>query len=331
MDTTRQDESPAAGSPRKVVSITSTCYNEVGNLQEWYDRLIVMLRQFPHYDYEIVIADNLSSDGSRELLRKIAASDKKFKVIFNSNNFGPIRSAFNAYLNATGDAVVVMPADLQEPPEAVADMIRKWEEGYLVVAGVKKKSRGNFLMFQARKLYYRVLSQVSDSKGIIQNFTGFGLYDRKFNDAVKRFHDPYPYFRGLVSEIGFKRAEVEYVQDKRKHGVSKISFFQLFGIAMTGFVNHSKAPLRLATVSGFILAIFSLFIAFGYFVYKLVYWDTFTLGLAPLVVGMFFFTAVQLIFIGIIGEYVGATLTHVKNHPLVIEEEHLNFDQDPRP
>jgi glycosyltransferase involved in cell wall biosynthesis len=311
---------------KKVISISSTCYNEEGNLQEWYDRLIVMLQQFPHYDYEIVIADNLSDDGSREILRKIAARDKKFKVIFNANNFGPIRSAFNAYAKSTGDAVVVMPADLQEPPEVIADMIRKWEEGYLVVAGVRKKSKDHFLMSQARRLYYWVLSQVSDSRGIIQNFTGFGLYDRKFNDAVKKFHDPYPYFRGLVSEIGFKRAEVEYVQDKRKHGVSKISMFQLFGIAMTGFVNHSKLPLRLATLSGFGLAIISLLIAFGYFIYKILYWDTFTLGLAPLVVGLFFFSAVQLIFIGIIGEYVGATLTHVKNHPLVIEEELLNFD-----
>jgi len=317
---------------KKVVSISSTCFNEEGNLREWYDRLIRMLAQFPQYDYEIVIADNLSTDGSREILRDIAAHDKKFKVIFNANNFGPIRSAFNAYLKSSGDAVVCMPADLQEPPETIADMIRKWEEGYLVVAGVRKKSKENLLMHQARKLYYWILSQVSDSRDIIRDFTGFGLYDRKFNDAVRKFQDPYPYFRGLVSEIGFKRTSVEYVQDKRKHGVSKINMFQLFGIAMTGFVNHSKLPLRLATISGFFLAFVSLLIAFGYLVYKILYWDTFTLGLAPLVVGLFFFSAVQLIFIGIIGEYVGATLTHVKNYPLVIEEEAINFDQtsDPR-
>lgn len=311
---------------RKKISISSGCFNEEGNLQEWYNRIRETLAQFPQYDYEIVIADNCSTDGSREVLREIAALDKNFKVIFNSNNFGHIRSPFNALLNTTGDATIIMVSDLQEPPELIAEFIRKWEDGYQVVVAVKPLSKEFFLMTLVRKFYYWLLSKISDSNDIIRNFTGFGLYDRKFMDAVHRYHDPYPYLRGLVSEIGFKRVEVEFVQQKRKHGRTKNNFFTLYDMAMTGFVNHSKLPLRLATFCGFCLAGVSLLIALGYLIYKLMFWQTFTLGLAPLVVGLFFFSAVQLIFIGIVGEYVGAILTQVKNYPLAIEDEKINFD-----
>ena len=311
---------------RKKISISSGCFNEEGNLQEWYDRIRKTLIQFPQYDYEIIIADNCSTDGSKEVLRQIAAQDKNFKVIFNSNNFGHIRSPFNALLHTSGDATVIMVSDLQEPPELIAEFIRKWEDGYQVVVAVKPRSKEFLLMTGVRKFYYWLLLKISDSNNIIRNFTGFGLYDRKFMDAVHRYHDPYPYLRGLVSEIGFKRAEVEFVQQKRKHGRTKNNFFTLYDMAMTGFVNHSKLPLRLATFCGFCLAGVSLLIALGYLIYKLMFWQTFTLGLAPLVVGLFFFSAVQLIFIGIVGEYVGAILTQVKNHPLAIEDEKINFD-----
>jgi len=310
---------------RKLISVVSGCYNEEGNLQEFYDRVTRVLAQFPQYDYEIIMADNCSTDSSRNVLRTLAVNDKNFKVIFNSNNFGPIASGYNAFLQASGHAVAFMGSDLQDPPELIADFIRKWEEGYQVVVAVKSRSEEKPLQALLRRCYYRLLSKFSDTDHIIQNFTGFGLYDRKFMNALKQYHDPLPYFRGFVSEIGLRRTEIEFVQPQRKYGRSKHTFFTLYDVAMTGFVNHSKLPLRLATFSGFSLAGISLLIALVYFVYKMMYWDTFTLGLAPLVVGMFFFFAVQLIFIGIIGEYVGAILTQVKNHPLVIEDEKINF------
>jgi len=313
----------------KKISIVTGCYNEEGNIHELYDRLIKVMQKLSGYNYEIIIADNCSTDGSRDILRQIATQDKNFKVIFNSNNFGHIRSPFNALIQATGDAVIAMCSDLQDPPEVILELIGKWESGFQVVVAVKPRSRENLPMALVRKFYYWLLSYISDSDNIIRNFTGFGLYDRKFMDALKKYHGPYPYFRGLVSEIGFKRAEIEYIQDKRKHGVTKNNFFTLYDMAMTGFVNHSKLPLRLAAFCGFCLAGASLTIALAYFIYKLLYWDTFALGLAPLVIGLFFFSAMQLIFIGIIGEYIGAILTQVKNHPLAIEDERLNFDESP--
>ncbi len=313
---------------KKKISVVGSCYNEEGNLQEFYDRVVKTLSLFPQYSYEIIVADNCSTDGSRDILRQLAAKDKNFKVILNSNNFGPITSGYNAFLQASGDAVMLISSDLQDPPEMIADFIHKWEDGYLVVIAVKSKSSENPLMFLLRRFYYRMLAKFSDTDHVIENFTGFGLYDRKFMNALKRYHDPNPYFRGFVSEIGFKRAEIEFVQPQRKYGRSKHNFFTLYDVAMSGFVNHSKLPLRLATFSGFCLAGLSLLLAFGYLIYKLLYWDTFTLGLAPLVVGLFFFSAVQLIFIGIIGEYIGAILTQVKNHPLAIEDEKINFENE---
>lgn len=312
----------------KKISIVTGCYNEFGNLQALYDRLIAVLRRFPEYSYEIIIADNCSTDNSRALLREISAHDKNFKVIFNSNNFGPIRSGYNAFLQATGDAVVLMSSDLQDPPEIIADFIKKWEAGYQVVSGIKINSQESLLISAVRRIYYKLLSRFSDTDHVIQNFTGFGLYDRKFMDAVKMFHDPVPYFRGFVSEIGFRRTEVRFVQPERSYGRSKHNIFTLYSYAITGFVNHSKLPLRLATFSGFCLAGLNLIVAFLYLIYKLINWDTFSVGIAPIVIGLFFFSAVQLIFIGIVGEYIGEILTQVKNRPLAIVDEVINFDDN---
>jgi polyisoprenyl-phosphate glycosyltransferase len=313
-------------SNKKTISVVSGCLNEEANLSEFYDRVLKVLGQFPDFDYEIIVADNCSTDGSRDILRRLASQDPHFKVILNANNFGPIRSGYNAFMQASGDAVVLMAADLQDPPELIADMLRKWEEGYKVVAAIKSRSKENPVLFLARKIYYRILSRASESTIVIRDFTGFGLYDRRVMEALKRYSEPLPYLRGLVSEIGFRRAELEYVQPRRKHGRSKHNLFTLYDVAVSGFVSHSKLPLRLATFSGFCLAGLSLTIALAYFIYKLLFWSTFALGLAPLVIGLFFFSAVQLIFIGIIGEYIGAILTQVKNHPLTIEDERINFD-----
>jgi glycosyltransferase involved in cell wall biosynthesis len=308
----------------KTISIISGCYNEEGNLQEFHDRIVAVLKKFPQYAYEIIIADNCSTDNSRAIIRQIAAQDKQFKAIFNANNFGHIRSPYNALLQASGDAVVILCSDLQDPPEMIETFIQKWEEGYRVVCAVKPKSKENPLMFLFRRIYYRLLASCSEIHQI-QNFTGFGLYDRKVIDALKKYHEPYPYFRGLISEIGFNRIEIPFIQAARKHGKTKNNFATLYDTAMTGFVNHTKLPLRLAAFFGFVVAGLSLVAAIAYFIYKLLYWNQFNVGLAPLVIGVFFFSSVQLIFIGIIGEYIGAIWTQVKNKPLVIEEERINF------
>lgn len=310
---------------RKKISIVSSCFNEVENLRELHARIVRVFEGLPDYDFEIIIADNLSTDGSRELLRELAAGDKRLKVILNANNFGHIRSPFNALLQASGDAAVMMCSDLQDPPELLPEFIAAWERGNQVVCAVKPVSRENPLMFFLRRCYYKIIARFSETVQI-QNFYGFGLYDRKFVDALKLFDDPYPYFRGLIGEIGLKRIEIPFVQEKRKHGRTKNNFFTLYDMAMTGFVNHTKMPLRLAMFCGFVCGGLSLLIALGYLIWKLMYWDTFSLGLAPLIIGLFFFSAVQLIFIGIIGEYLGAVWTQVKNRPLVIEEERINFE-----
>ena len=312
------------GLTEKKISIVTGCLNEEGNVEEFYSRVTSALSRFPAYTYEIIIADNCSIDGTRDILRKLAASDSRLKVLFNSSNFGPVRSGYNAFLLATGDAVILMACDLQDPPELIPEMIRKWEEGCKVVVTVKESSRENPVIFFARKCFYRLLGFLSDTDLVIQNFTGFGLYDRVFLNVLRRYNDPVPYLRGFVSEIGFRRAEIPFVQPERSWGTSKHSLLSLYDVAMSGVINHSKLPLRLATLCGFSLAGVSLLVAAAYLIYKLLYWDTFTLGLAPLIIGVFFFSAVQLIFIGIIGEYVGAILTQVKNRPLAIIEETIN-------
>ena len=308
----------------KKISIVSPCYNEEENLPELHRRLVEVMARHPEYDYEIILADNASTDGSRALIRRMCAEDRRLKAIFNAGNFGQIRSPYNALLAASGDAVVMLCSDLQEPPEVIHDFLREWESGARVVCGVKPRSRESCVMFFIRRCYYRLIKLLSDTPQI-ENFTGFGLYDRCVIDALRKFHEPYPYIRGLVAEIGFRRVEVPYEQQARIHGRTKNNFFSLYDYAMTGFVNHTKLPLRLATFVGFALAALSLLTAVVYLVYKLVCWNNFSVGLAPLVIGLFFFSSVQLIFIGIVGEYIGAIWTQVKNKPLVIEEERINF------
>ena len=309
---------------KKLVSVVTPCYNEEENVEKLIELVKREFDKMPQYEYEHILIDNCSTDNTVEVLKRCALNDKHVKIILNARNFGHIRSPYYGMLQAYGDCVVSMVSDLQDPPELLPDMLKKWEEGYKIVTCVKNKSKENPLMFQVRRFYYWLLGKFSDTVQI-PNFTGFGLYDRKFLDALKRFWDPYPYFRGLVSEIGFRRIEVPFVQEKRQFGATKNNFFTLYDMAMTGFVNHTKMPLRLAVLAGFLIGVFSFLVAAVYLVLKLIWWETFSLGLAPLVIGLFFLGAVQLIFIGIIGEYIGAIYTQVKNKPLVIEEERINF------
>ncbi len=307
------------------ISIVTSCYNEEGNIESFYNEVrSAMSLVVDKYDWELIIADNFSTDRTREIIREIASRDRRVKYIFNANNFGVVRSSTNALYAASGDAIVTLCSDLQDPPSLIPELIKKWEEGNKVVCAIKRNYGGSFFMNTLRKLYYRILSSISEIP-LIKNFHGYGLYDKAVIEAVKSYKDPYPYMRGLISEIGFTRTEVLYDQAKRKAGKSSYSIFSYYEFAINGCVNYSKFPLHIAVYLGTILAILSLFTAFGYFIYKLLYWDSFQVGSAPLIIGLFFFSAVQLIFLGLIGEYIGAIWTQVKNKPLVIEEERGNF------
>ena len=312
----------------KLISIVTACYNEEGNIELLSTKVRELFEgSLSNYDYEHIFIDNNSSDDTINILRKLAEDNKKIKVILNSRNFGHIRSPYHAITQSTGEATVLLVSDLQDPPNLIVDFIKEWEKGYKVVVGVKTKSVENLLMFAIRKLYYRLIERFSDTEQI-KNFTGFGLYDRSFINCIKTLNDPYPYLRGLITELGFERKEIEYTQPIRKKGKTKNNFYTLYDMAMLGFVNHSKVPLRLATFIGFLVALVSISVAIFYFVYKLIYWDVFQAGTVPMVIGIFFFASVQLIFIGIIGEYIGAIYTQVKQRPLVIEKERINFPKE---
>jgi glycosyltransferase involved in cell wall biosynthesis len=311
----------------KLISVVTPCYNEEENIRDIYSQVQNVFEELGCYSYEHIFIDNASKDGTVSILKEFARKDKNVKIIVNARNFGHIRSPYHAILQASGDAVISISADLQDPPSMIKDFIKKWEEGFKIVVGVKNKSEENPIMFAIRKLYYNLIEKFADTKQI-KNFTGFGLYDREFVDILRKLDEPYPYFRGLITEMGFEKAEIEFVQPKRKKGKTKNNFYTLYDMAMLGFVNHSKVPLRMATFAGFSVAILSLLVALSYFIYKLIFWERFQLGAAPMVIGIFFFAAVQLFFIGIIGEYIGAIYTQVKNRPLVIEKERINFDPD---
>lgn len=311
--------------PKKKISIVTPCFNEQENVADVYGQVKDVFAKLPDYDYEHIFIDNASADRTVEILKKIAQEDKRVKIIVNARNFGHIRSPYHALLQTTGDAAMFLVADLQEPPALINDFIKKWEEGYKIIIGVKNKSKENPIMFGIRKLYYSILKKFADVDQI-KNFNGFGLYDKCFVDVLRKLDDPYPYFRGLISEVGFARVEIEYTQSGRKKGKSHNSFYDLYDIAMLGFVNHSKLPLRLASIIGFGLSLASLFVALVYVILKLLFWNAFAWGLAPLVVGIFFLGSVQLFFIGILGEYIGAIYTQVKRRPLVVEQERINFE-----
>ncbi len=312
----------------KKISILTPCYNEEENVEELYRRVKAQFDTLSDkYTYEHVFIDNASKDKTVEILKRIAAKDKNVKIIVNAMNFGHIRSPFHGLKQCYGDAVMLMVADLQDPPELIPEFLAKWEEGHSVVVGVKNKSKENPVMYAIRKLFYTMVRKMSETP-LIDNFTGFGLYDKSFVDLLRATDDPYPYLRGFVAEYGGNIGEVYFTQPQRQHGKTKNNFYTLWDMAMLGFVNHSKVPLRLASFIGFSTAALSLGVALFYFIYKLCYWDSFQLGNAPLVIGVFFFSAVQLIFIGILGEYIGAIHTQVRHRPLVIEKERINFEED---
>lgn len=312
---------------KKHISVLTPCFNEQGNVGPLSKAVAKVFEKLPQYTYEHIFIDNDSSDDTVKILKEIAQNDSNVKVILNARNFGHIRSPFYGMLQCKGDAVISLVSDFQDPPELIEDFLKKWEEGYKIVIGVKNKSKENPLMFAVRKFFYNLLSKASEGSGEspVKNFTGFGLYDQQFISVLRTLDDPYPYFRGLITELGFNRYEIPYTQPQRASGETKNNFFTLYDMAMLGFTNHSKLPLRLSAFIGFFSAVISFLVALGYFVYKLIFWDNFQVGMAPLVIGVFFFSSVQLFFIGIIGEYIGAIHTQIRKRPLVIEKERINF------
>jgi glycosyltransferase involved in cell wall biosynthesis len=308
----------------KKISFVTPCYNEEGNVEPLAEAIREQMRAFPQYSYDHIYIDNCSTDGTEQKLRKLAAEDKKIKVILNARNFGHIRSPFHGLLQAEGDAVIYMVSDFQDPPELIPKLIKLWEGGAKAVLGIKDTSDEPGVMFLLRKVYYRLVERLADVR-TFQNFTGFGLYDRQIVDYCRQLHDPYPYFRGIIAEVGLTVEEVHYHQPKRTRGVTKNNFYTLYDMAMLGITNHSKIPLRLATMSGFVMSLLSLLASLGYLVLKLLLWQQFPIGIAPLVIGVFLFASVQLFFIGILGEYIGSIHTHVLKRPLVVERERINF------
>ena len=314
----------------RLISIVTPCYNEQDNVRELASLVAEIFARLPQYQYEHIFIDNASTDSTVLILKELAARDSHVKIIVNARNFGHIRSPFYGLLQAHGDAVISIVADLQDPPALIAQFLEKWEEGYKVVVGVKKGSEEAKPMYALRKLYYNLVGKLAEVK-LIANFTGFGLYDKQVIEILRTIGDPYPYFRGLICDLGFVAAEVEYLQPVRKCGVTKNNFYTLYDMAMLGLTNHSKVPLRLATMVGFAMSLFSLLFGVAYLVYKLIYWDRFSVGVAPLVIGLFFVGSVQLVFLGIVGEYVGAIHTQVLRRPLVIEKERINFERNTSP
>lgn len=318
---------PAAQS-EKTISIITPCYNEEENVQELYDRVRAAMQQVGRYRYEHIFIDNSSRDKTVPILKRIASRDHNVKVIVNARNFGHIRSPHHAFLQTQGDAVIGLVADLQDPPELIPEMIAKWEEGYAMVLCLKTTSQENAGMFWIRTLYYRLVSRLSSIE-TFDNFTGFGLYDRKVVDAVRSFPDVYPYFRGMIAEIGLPHYEIPFNQPRRKRGITKNNFYTLYDMAMLGITNLSKVPLRIVTFFGFVAGALSVLAGFAYLIYKLVFWNNFSVGIAPLVIGLFFLGSVQLVSMGILGEYIGAIHTQVLKRPHVIERERINFEYAP--
>ncbi len=311
---------------KKLISVMTPCYNEEDNIEDLYSQVkTIFENQLSGYDYEHVFIDNCSKDRTVEILKMLARKDPKVKIIVNARNFGFVRSSYYGLIQPDGDAVIFLMADLQDPPSLIIDFVTKWEEGYKGVQGVRKKSRESFVLFKVKKLYYYVLSRISDVE-LTRDTTGFGLYDKYVIQSLRKIDDPYPYFKGLISELGFEIAEVEYVSAARKKGVSSANFFMLYDFALLGITSHSRVPIRVATMSGFIMGILSLFVAIVYLVAKLINPNFLPIGIASLHVSLFFFSSVQLFFIGIIGEYIGLIHLRSLKRPLVVERERVNFD-----
>lgn len=311
----------------KLISIVTPCYNEEANVAEVYSRIKNVFADLPQYRYEHIFIDNCSEDKTVLILKEIAAIDKNVKIIVNARNFGHIRSPIYGYFQAKGDAVISVVSDLQDPPELIKDFLAAWESGSKIVVGVKTKTHETFLMAKIRKLYYWMVTKIANIS-LVKDFTGFGLYDRIIINAIRDMNDAYPYFRGAICEIGYPIKQIPFIQPVRKRGITKNNFYTLFDLAMVGLTNHSKVPIRLATIFGFFLGALSLLGAVATFILKLFFWQHFSVGIAPIMISLLFFFSVLLFFLGIIGEYVASIHTQIIKRPLVYVAERINFSND---
>lgn len=310
---------------RKKISMVIPTYNEKDNIFDDYDRLKkIMENDLSDYDYEMLFIDNFSNDGTRDLLKIVAEKDDNVKVILNGSNFGWMRSSFYGIINTTGDCTVLLAADMQEPPEKMIDFVKEWEAGYKVVIGVKSQSKENKLMYYIRSCYYNFLDRITEVEHIKQ-FMGFGLYDKQFVDILRKLDDPMPYFRGIVSELGFRMKKIEYVQERRKKGKTHFNFFGMYDLAMLGITSYSKIVMRLSTIIGFMIAGISVLIAMITLVLKIFNIISYPIGIAAISIGVFALGGMELFFIGLLGEYILNINTRVMKRPLVIEEERINF------
>lgn len=316
---------PAAPDDRPLLSVVTSCYNEEENVRALYEAVRAVMAKHPKYRYEHIFIDNASRDGTRRILREICAADRNVKAIFNARNFGAVRSGIHVLTQARGVGVLALACDFQDPPELLSEFIARWEQGAKIVLGVKTSAAEHSVFYAIRGWYYRLLGRISDAPPVVQS-TGFGMYDQVVIQHLRHIADPYPFFRGLLAEIGYEPALVPFHQPARKRGISSQNFYSLYDQAFLGITAHSKVPLRLATMLGFVLGVASVLVGLGYLVAKLMLWDRFSLGVAPILVGFFFLTSVQLFFIGIVGEYVGTIWTHVRDVPHVFELERINFE-----
>lgn len=312
---------------KKKISIVVPTYNEECNIEMAYKTVSEILQTFTSkYDYEIIFIDNCSEDKTKDLITEICKEDKNIKAIFNAKNFGWQRSFFYGLTQSTGDCAILLSCDLQEPPSLIYDFVKEWENGYKIVCGIKSTSKENKLMRFFRTCYYKLIKKLSETEQI-EHYMGFGLYDKSFINILRELDDPMPYFRGIVSELGFNRKDIHYTQNKRILGKSHFNFFQLYDVAMQGITSYTKIGLRVASILGFIISFFCLLITLITFIIKIFNWKYYDVGFAMVIEGVFFLGAIQLFFIGLIGEYILSINTRVMKRPLVIEEKRINFDK----
>ncbi len=312
----------------KTVSVLIPTFNEEENVRPLTEAIIKEFEQeLPEYQYELVFIDNDSTDRTKEIIRELCNENQNIKAIFNAKNFGPFNSPYHGILQTTGDCTILLCADFQDPIDMIHKFVREWENGYKIVIGRKTTSQENRFMYFVRTCYYKAIKKFSDVEQI-EHFTGFGLYDKSFVKVLRDLKDPTPFLRGIVAELGFKRKEIAYEQLRRRAGKTGNNFMRLYDAAMLSFTSYTKIGLRLATFIGFGISAFSFLVALIYLVLKLIYWDRFVAGTAPILLGMFFLGAVQLIFMGLMGEYILSINQRTMNHPRVIEEERINFKEE---